>query len=216
LAYSPDLDKMLTVGRRYADEHAQYVIERHGVGEVTFPTGEVVGCDPLVSPGGARPFTVGISPGKYLLQAWVAVLFRGDAEWQRRVAALQLVIRDEPTALWEPALAAGQDQSALGEDEYYGYSVDAGTGTLADLAAVRALAEWDYQRLEEAYIPAQLPERPVPGALDAITAEQSGANVIVVSSGWGDGYYPTFIGYTGARQVGSFVTDFMVLPRGQR
>lgn len=56
----------------------------------------------------------------------------------------------------------------------------------------------------------------MPGALDTITAEQSGANVIVVSSGWGGGCYPAFIGYTGARQVGSFVTDFMVLPRERR
>jgi len=54
----------------------------------------------------------------------------------------------------------------------------------------------------------------VPGALDAVIEEQSGANVIVVGSGWGDGCYPTFIGYTGARQAGSFVTDFMVLPHG--
>jgi hypothetical protein len=43
----------------------------------------------------------------------------------------------------------------------------------------------------------------VPGALGAITEEQSGANVIVVTSGWGDDCYPTFIGYTGTRQVGS-------------
>jgi len=80
--------------------------------------------------------------------------------------------------------------------------VDAETGTLADLAAARALACWDYQRLEDACIPAQLPGRPVPGALGAITEEQSGANVIVVTSGWGDDCYPTFIGYTGTRQVG--------------
>ncbi len=97
-------------------------------------------------------------------------------------------------------------------DAYYGYPVDAGVGTLADLVAVRALASWDYDRLEEVYIPARLPETPVPGAIDAVTDEQTGANVITVSSGWGDGVYPTFIGYTAANAVTSFVTDFRAVP----
>lgn len=86
-----------------------------------------------------------------------------------------------------------------------------GTGTLADLAAVRALATWDYPRLEDAYI-ARLPERPVPGAVAAVTDEQSGANVIIVSSGWGDGQYPTFLRYTAEGSISAFVTDFLVLP----
>jgi hypothetical protein len=109
---------------------------------------------------------------------------------------------------------AGQDLSALGEDEYFGYAVDAGTGTLADLAAVRALAAWNYQRLEDVYI-ARAPDRPVPGAVAAVTDEQSGANVIIVTSGWGDGQYPTFIGCTAAGDITTFVTDFLVIPRGQ-
>jgi hypothetical protein len=215
MAYAPDLDQMLNTGARYVDEHTEYVIEEHLIGEVTCPTGQVVGCDPLVYSGDAPPFTVAVSPGRYPLRAWVAVLYRRDAEWQRRVAALQLIIKGEPTTRWQPALVEGQDLSALSDDEYFGYMVDAGTGTLADLAAVRALATWDYQRLEGVYI-ARLPERPVPGAVAAVTDEQSGANVIIVTSGWGDGQYPTFIGYTAAGDISTFVTDFLVVPAGQR
>jgi len=35
--------------------------------------------------------------------------------------------------------------------------------------------------------------------------------VIVVSSGWGDGLYPTLIGRAVDGQVTAFVTDFMVI-----
>jgi uncharacterized protein DUF4241 len=56
----------------------------------------------------------------YRLRAWVAVLHKDGAEWQRRVAALQLVIRDEPAARWEPALLAGQDASALDAGSFFG------------------------------------------------------------------------------------------------
>jgi hypothetical protein len=214
VAYAPGLDRMLNAGARYSGVHAEYVIEQHPLGEVTFPTGRVVGCDPLAYSAGAPPFAVAVPPGRYRVRAWVAVLYRGDAEYQRRVAALQLIIRDEPAARWQPALVEGQDLAALGEGGYFGYPVDAGTGTLADLAAVRALATWDYQRLEDAYIPARLPERPVPGAAGAVTDEQSGANVIIVASGLGDGQYPTFIGYTATDAVSSFVTDFLVISEG--
>ncbi len=216
MAYCPDLDQMLNAGARYIDGHAQYVIEPHPAGEVTLPTGQVVGCDPLAHSGDAPPFTVTVSPGKYPLRAWVAVLCRGDSERDRRVAALQLIVRDEPAARWPPALVEGQDPATLGEDEYFGYPVDAGTGTLADLAAVQALATWDYQQLEDVYIPAQLPGTPVPGLVAATTDNRTGANVITVTSGWGDGQYPTFTGYTAEGHISSFVTDFLVVPARQR
>jgi hypothetical protein len=213
MAYTPDLSRLLTPGARYADEHDDYAIEPHPLGDVTFPTGQVVGCDPLTADD-AEPFTVAVAPGAYPLRAWVAVLYRDGAEQQRRVAALQLVIRDEPAVRWEPALVAGNDPSVLGPDEFFGYGVDAGTGTLADVTAVRALAGWEYERVEDVYIPDRIPEWPVPGAAGAVTDEPSGANVILVSSGWGDGAYPTFIGYAATGEVSSFVTDFMVLPAG--
>jgi hypothetical protein len=215
MPYIPGLDRLLSVGARYTDEHAVYVIEQHPLGDVVLPTGQVVGCDPLVNPD-AAPFTVTVPAGRYPLRAWVAVLYQRATEWQRRVAALQLVVRDDPAARWEPALVEGQDLSTLSEDAYFGYPVDAGAGTLTDMAAVRALASWDYERLDDVYIPPQFPGAPVPGAIGAVTDEPTGTNVVIVGSGWGDGLYPTFIGDTAAGAVASFVTDFMVIPAGKR
>jgi Protein of unknown function (DUF4241) len=212
MAYLPDLDQMLHAGARYADEHAHYLIEQHLIGEVTLPTGQVAGCDPLVYSADTAPFTATVPPGRYPLRAWVAVLHRGDRRPQRRVAALQLIIRDEPAARWQPALVAGQDLTTLGQDEYFGYPVDAGTATLADIAAVRALTRWDHQRLHDVYIPAQLSGTPVPGVVAAITDDRTGANVITVTSGWGDGQYPTFTGHTADGGISSYVTDFLVVP----
>jgi hypothetical protein len=212
MAHAPDLDQMLHDGARYTDEYAQYVIEQHLIGEVILPTGQVTGCDPLAYSSDAEPFTATVSPGRYPLRAWVAVLHRSDSRLERRVAALQLIIRDEPASRWQSAVIEGQDSTALGPDEYFGYPVDAGTATLADLAAVRALAAWDYQRLEDVYIPAQLPDAPVPGVVAAITDDRTGANVITVTSGWGDGQYPTFTGHTVDGIITSFVTDFLVVP----
>ena len=73
MPYTPDLDRLLTPGARFADEHATYVMEVHPVGDVVLPTGRVVGCDPVACPED-EPFTVGVAPGRYPARAWVAVV----------------------------------------------------------------------------------------------------------------------------------------------
>ncbi|MEJ3745922.1 DUF4241 domain-containing protein [Actinomycetes bacterium KLBMP 9797] len=212
MAYTPDLDRLLTPGVSIVDGLVTYQIERHLVGDAVLPTGQVVGCDPLVGRAGAEPFTVQAPPGRYPLVASIAVLYRDGTELQRRVVALQLVVRDQPAVQWELALVAGQDPGELGDDDFFGYAVDAGMGTLADLAAVRALAAWDHERVEDAYIPAELPEAPVPGLVGAVVDVETGANVVTVTTGWGDGVYPTFVSRGAAGEVTSFLTDFLVLP----
>ncbi|MFC3503912.1 DUF4241 domain-containing protein [Micromonospora krabiensis] len=212
MPYTPDLDRLLTPGARFADEHRGYVIEAHAVDDIVLPTGQVVGCDPLVCPE-SDPFTVTVPPGRHRARAWVAVVLADGAEVDRRVAALELVVvDDEPTVRWEPALVGDQDPARLGADDYFGYGVDAGTGTLADVAALRVLEDWDYERVEEVFIPATIPAEPVPGLITAVLDETTGANVVTVSSGWGDGCYGTWIGRAADGRVTSFVTDFMVVP----
>ncbi|MEH1166401.1 DUF4241 domain-containing protein [Micromonospora sp. CPCC 205539] len=210
MPYTPDLDRLLTPGARFADEHGSYVIETHPVGDVVLPTGRVVGCDPLVTPE-AEPFTVTVPSGRYPARAWVAVVLREDAEVDRRVAALEMVVLDAPTVRWELAVAGDQDAATLGEDDYFGYGVDAGAGTLADPTALTILESWDYEQVEQVFI-GEMPSTPVPGLITAVLDEATGANVVTVSTGWGDGCYGTWIGRTADGQVTSFVTDFMVVP----
>lgn len=211
MPYQPDLERLLTQGARYHEDPYDYVIEPHRLDDVVLPTGAVVACDPLVF-ASTEPFAATVAPGRYPLVAWVAVLFKDGAEHQRRNAALQLVIRDEPAVRWELALQAGQDPAGLGDKEFFGFGVDAGCGALADRAATAAIQGWDEDRIDEVFIPADYPPAPVPGLVPAVVDEATGANVVLVTSGWGDGVYPTFVGRTAAGPVASFVIDFQVVP----
>jgi hypothetical protein len=47
---------------------------------------------------------------------------------------------------------------------------------------------------------------------DRATDPATGANVVLVAAGWGDGSYPTFIGRDADGAVVRFVTDFLVTP----
>ncbi|MET8906437.1 DUF4241 domain-containing protein [Micromonospora sp. NPDC004551] len=213
MPYTPDFDRLLTPGARFLDGEAEHVLEVHPAGEVVLPTGHVVGCDPLVGPE-SDPFTVAVEPGRYPARAWVSSIRRDGAESDRRVAALELVIREEPVARWELALVDAQDIGELDEDGFFGYGVDAGTGTLADRAALAPLEDWDYDQVEEVFLAEDDDQArgPVPGLVDAVVDEATGANVLTVWSGWGDGCYGTWVGRTADDRVASFVTDFMVVP----
>lgn len=211
MPYTPDLDRLLTPGAHFADQHATYVIEVHPVGDVVLPTGQVVGCDPVACPED-EPFTVGVAPGRYPARAWVAVVRGEDTEADRRVAALQLVIHDEPAVRWEMALVGDQELAALKPDGWFGYGVDTGIGTLADPTALAAFEAWDEDAVTDVFVADSPGDGPVPGHVAAVLDETTGANVVTVWSGWGDGCYGTWIGRGADGRVTSFVTDFMVVP----
>jgi len=210
MPYVPDLNTVLTAGHRIESDGVTYRVEPHEIGPVVLPSGRVVGCDPLVAH--ATPFVDSVAPGRYPLRAWVAVLHVDGGERQRRITALQLTVVKEPAATWNMALLPGQDVTSLGDEDFFGYAVDAGTGTLADQVAIEALREWDFERVDEVFIPAQVPDNPLDAVIAAVVEERTGANVHVVGSGWGDGVYATYVGRTADGRIASFVTDFRVVP----
>jgi uncharacterized protein DUF4241 len=199
------LERVLTNGAEQDD----YVVAMVPAGEAALPTGRVVGCDPLSFTHLAEAFTVRVPPGRYPLRAWMAIRHHDGTEIERHTAALQLVIRDERAVGWEQALLPGQDPARLADNEFFAYPVDTGTGTLADETALRALTQWTYERVEAAFVPAV--SLPPPATLAAVTDRRTGANVVLVSAGRGEGSYPTFIGRTGSGEVACFVTTFSVL-----
>src|SRR5262249_11592522 len=156
---------VLTAGYSVERERITYVVEPFELGPVVLPTGEIVACDPLVPH--TTPFAETVAPGRYTLRAWVAVLHKDGAQWQRRVTALQLVIAGKPAVSWTMALIPGQDASTLDADGFFGYGVDSGTGTLADRVAIEVLNEWDYDRIGNVFIPAQIPLDPIEAVIVA-------------------------------------------------
>lgn len=212
MAYHPDLVSLLTVGRRHVDPGMGFpwVMERHELPPVVLSTGVVTACDPLVD-GRPPPLPVTVPPGRYPLIAWVAAFDDASQEVERRVAALQLLVRDVPIVGWELA-TGGEDINALEGSAYTGFSVDSGCAALADVAALDALDQWEHTKVEETFAPANFPLWPVPGALDAITDTPTGANIVVVSSGWGDGVYPTFICHGAGGEFSGYVVDFLISP----
>lgn len=214
MPYLPDLDRMLVHGALHADGPDRLRLVRHVLDPLVLPTGRLVACDPLVAPD-AGAFVDTLVPGAYPVVAWVAEVLDGAGSvCDRRTAAVQLLVPGACVARWEPARTEGDaPDEELGPDGFVGYCVDSGTGCFADAGALAALARLDEAQVEAALVDAGDAGTPVPWLVRFVVDPATGAEVVALGSGWGDGVYPTFVGRDVHGTAVSFVTDFLVLPR---
>lgn len=191
------------------------VIHVTGGGTLDLPTGHVVACDPFVhlGSGDIEPFTVTVDPGRYRVEAAVATLTRPDEppadHPHLRVAAVRVVIRDEPAVTWELALRPEQDPAELKDDEFFGHGVDAGTGCFYDASAENAFPGTEE---EEGPLWDAFENNGWSAAPHLVTSLDGDHTLAAFTSGWGDGFYPTWIGRTAGGEVTCFLTDFFVAP----
>lgn len=210
-----DIDNLRTI---LLDDEALRArhLQRQPCGLLNITSGRIVACDPLVQPerqpfvrsvSGRGAFTVEVlqDNGRHAL----AVL------WLRERGGLQAT-----DLRWAPALLEGQSQDALGDDEFYGYPVDAGVGCFMDVDGAKAMAEREaseagkpgYVSYYDDVLHAEL------GTADMADHYPLGAgtpnNVLIFSSGWGDGSYPSFWALDAAGEPVALVTDFMTMEGG--
>lgn len=136
------------------------------------------------------------------------------AEDHRRVAALVLKGGDDDIASWSMATVAGQDVSTLTGDGFFGYGVDAGTGSFGGVDAMRmtgrVLAE-DDGMLEDPISTALFADGVGTESAVCVAPEPGAEPVAACSSGWGDGAYPTWLGLSYSDEVVVAVTDFLLV-----
>lgn len=127
------------------------------------------------------------------------------------------------------ARTASQDPRSLEAGETFGYPVDAGTGAFADGGALAALNRLalagpdETERMTERWISqgeAGAKALGLPHGF-ALTVSEGGGDMVMFSSGWGDGFYASWVGADSTGRPVAVVTDFAVieavrLPTGVR
>lgn len=181
------------------------------IGNVILSTGRIVACDPLVFPE-AEPFTVIVGAGAYPVSLALAQVSDTD----QRVAFAKLQFAEETAATWQMALTPGQDPTKLRPNEIFGYAVDAGTGCFMDREASRLLEARMSENREYYQAIVDAMEKTYVNTwswADVRPSEHRDENCVVFSSGWGDGVYPSYFGYSDGGELVCLVTDFDVLWR---
>jgi hypothetical protein len=207
---APDFERLFAPG-------ARHTLSGGGVATVRLwqefslwlPSGRVIAGEPFSFGADDSGFVQRVPPGQYPLVLVLAVsAARGYLRAHEMIAAARLVIRDEPVVSWEMAVHEGQDVAELGDDEFFGYPVDGGTGGFVDAANIAPLCGDDdyHDRLMTV-----LETGETDFAAGTLTDDEGKPFLVMFSSGGGDGHYPTWVGRTADGEVVCFLTDFFIL-----
>lgn len=209
-AYFEDGRKLETPGEPGSPTY----LRLHKAGELVVTTGSLVACDPLLAVPDLEPFTMDVPNGRHPVTLCVLEYHKKKKVYDRRVGLARVDFKSGPVKTWTLATLPGQNVKKLKRDEYFGYLSESGYGCFTDAVGAQALAlalESDdafeprlLKRLDKNY------EDTRSWATEVLDKD-SGANVVLFTSGDGDGNYPTFVGLDAKGKLTAVLTDFLLI-----
>lgn len=192
------------------------------IGEINFPTGEILACDPLVDLEYAKPFIQKVPIGKYPIK--IAVV--PSKEYGDRYACVKVEFSKNKPIIYELAMTGAEEElDEAKDDEFYGFGVDAGMGCVADKKA-----QEEYIKYWEKLVEEEDADNPFDDIFDDLLTESAkkypkyqreygdwanwtipdtDLNIPVFTSGWGDGVYPSYFGYDKNGELCGFYIHFI-------
>ena len=192
------------------------------IGKINLPTGEILACDPLVELGEARTYIQKTPIGKFPVKICVVP----SREYGDRYACVKVEFNKNKPVVYELAVTGNEEEmDEAGEDEYYGFGVDAGMGCVADKKSQNEYSKY-WKKLEEE----EEADNPFDDIFDDILIENAkkypkyqrdcgdwanfiipntDLNIPVFASGWGDGDYPCYFGYDEKGKLCGFYIHFI-------
>ncbi|HMJ46256.1 MAG TPA: DUF4241 domain-containing protein [Ferruginibacter sp.] len=171
------------------------------IGKIKIVSGYIIACDPGHIDEYGIPFTQAFPTGEFPVQ--LSILKLDEAE---SIAFARINFNDEPVEKWEFALLEGQDPIPVGGKKMHGYSVDLGVGIFVDKEAVKVLDQSNltqsdaelYKEMDKHYHNDW-----------KYTMYNFGThNLGAFSTGFGDGYFATYIGFDAKGKPCRLLTDF--------
>lgn len=196
------------------------------IGEINLPTGEILACDPLVELGEARTYIQKTPIGKFPVKICVVP----SESYGDRYACVKVEFNKNKPVVYELAVTGNEEEmNEAGEDEYYGFGVDAGMGCVADKKSQDEYSKYwkkleeegnadnPYddifeELLEESFKKFPKYQRDCGDWADFIIPDTD-LNIPVFASGWGDGYYPSYFGYDEKGELCGFYIHFIDIER---
>jgi hypothetical protein len=179
------------------------------LGELYLPTGKIAAFDPSYSKFDAFKFAV--PPGRY--PVWLAIVHDVHKFENTRVASAMIKFKQQEAATWSIALLPKLGNAPSELDDFHCYGVDGGVGCFADATAASALAQTladknNYRSFSDNLIQNSV----VPNRLcvNLLLDANTGLNVCVFESGYGDGCYSSYWGFDTHGTIVSLATAFML------
>jgi hypothetical protein len=208
-----------TQGRRFQRNEWQYEMAVAPIADLCLPTGRIVAADPgNLDQQVEAYFSQVVPPGNYPVDLAIRHTGKlGAPATSADAACMRVRFRDAPIADWVIATTRDQDPRALNPFQIFGYGVDVGMGSFADSSGLIAvLQEYKAQGkklYDEFYFEKVLPayEASSGHSANILLDASTGANLVICTSGQGDGCYASYWGLDSKGQPVCLVTDFGLL-----
>lgn len=196
------------------------------IGEVNFPTGEILACDPLVELEDAKTYIQKVPVGKYPVK--IAVV--PSKEYGDRYACVKVEFNKNKPVVYELAVTGNEEEmDEAKEDEFYGFGVDAGMGCVVDKKT-----QEEYIKYWEKLVEEEDADNPYDDIFEELLEKSfknfpkyqrdggdwanfiipnTDLNIPIFASGWGDGYYPGYFGYDEKGGLCVFYIHFIDIDR---
>lgn len=173
------------------------------LGNIKVSSGKIIACDPIVM-NDASPFTQAFPKGEFPVQLSIAKI--GDDE---RVAFSRIYFSEKPVIKWEFALLPKEKPIPVGDTTIYGYGVDGGIGLYIDEEANKA---FDKLRETDENIWVKVFNKEMSktsrSTWEYVIYNFEKYNLASFSTGYGDGFYGTYIGFDDHGKPCRLLTDF--------
>ena len=207
-----DYWKALADGAEIQTDDKAYVLSVVACGDLIMPTGLLAVCDPFAMLNLSGNPTIQVSPGKYPVKVTLADVsgLRNGSHVREAYASLILGDTQEVT----------RRQLPLMNTTYDAFGVDTGTACFVDegaLASGMPLDEWHENLfdngMETSWFSRMDDPTHIRGGIANILLPlaQSGENLILMHSGWGDGAYGVVGSYDKDNNLTAVHIDFNVI-----
>lgn len=194
------------------------------IGELNLPSGEIIAGDPFFI-FNAIPFSKKVPSGKYPVKIYLKKI----EENHYRVAFAKLKFLNKQANKWYLAVTGDitiKDLETLKNDEFFGFPVDSGLGCFVDKVTNDL-----YNKLQDEFYKKNPNGNYYDGILanefkiyssnnsysdnigdwnNHIVDKEKNLNMIMFSSGWGDGHYPTYWGFNQENELIELTIDFLL------
>ena len=190
------------------------LLETYEVGNIHISSGFSVASDPLISPDHSA-FNQEFPKGDF------QVLVHKERE-SNCIAYAEIVFdKNQLAENWTLALCGDQNLEDLKEGEIFGYPVESGMGSFMDKDAQNALNNLeqdlfhkkgaDFMGIYEEFFHSHFFDEK--GAIDQFAVlkpyDSKPENIVAFETGYGEGFYATYIGYSKDNQPVKLISEFI-------
>jgi hypothetical protein len=206
-----------------ADGNA-YVLSVVDCGFLVMPTGRLVACDPFAFLRKEPTPSIQVDPGRYRALVTLADVSEANDGSHMREAYATLMLDEAAVETSRCIITPAEGPPCppeMDEDgSYWGFPVDAGTACFVDQGAVETLmpdGDWYTTLFDDGTPNSWFARMDDPNHIRyglaniALPRGARGENIIVVHSGWGDGFYPVVGGYDASGRLARVHIDFLVV-----